>query len=75
MDEPRKRIENRRQSIMITRRELGEPDLPRAAAAAGERIFQVESLSAQQWALSGRQISSLPRGQWPGRLRRLGERS
>ena len=48
-----------------------EPEPPPATSA--ERIALLVQLTAAAWAMTGEPWPTLPRAQWPGRVRLLGE--
>jgi hypothetical protein len=53
---------------------LGQDEAPEAPPATSEeRISLLVELTEAAWAMTGQPWPSLPRAQWPGRVRRLGE--
>lgn len=53
---------------------LGQDEPPEAPPATSEeRISLLVELTEAAWAMTGQPWPSLPRAQWPGRVRRLGE--
>lgn len=48
-----------------------EPDQPPATSA--ERIELLVELTRAAWAMTGQPWPTVPRAQWPGRVRNLGE--
>ena len=72
-EEARRRRATRRGQMTGRVLELGaqEPEAPPPTSA--ERIDLLVQLTAAAWAMTGVPWPTLPRAQWPGRVRRLGE--
>ena len=76
LDEDRARLaraEERGKRITARVLALGDEDDPSLVGTPASRIELLVELTRAAWALTGEPWPSLPRSQWPVRVRKLGE--